>query len=188
ARAKLVRSDRGVVLTGQLRTLDDVVETAGLGIPEALVERAPASFGVRVELTGALLFTRSTRPFCEETQRVVPERVDLDGLAAPWRDDPPVALRVHPRELIAPCALDEEPVFRIDVNAEARALEMAAHDLRQLRPERIDRRLVARRLEVAIDGVKEPERRVCRVVEALVAAVGEHVGDEAVSHVLTERV
>src|SRR5262245_31642484 len=163
---ELVRPARGVVLARQLGTLDDVVETAGLGIPEALVERVPASLGVRVELTGGLPVTGGPRPLREEAQRVVPERVDLDGLAAPWRDDPPVAFRVHPRELIALGALDEEPVFRIDVNAEASAFEMAAHDLGQLRPERIERLLVCCRLEVAIDGVKEPERRVCRVVEA----------------------
>ena len=54
-------------------------------------------------------------------QRVVPERVDLDGLAAPRRHDPVAHLRVHPgqRELLG--ALPQQAVRRIDADVEARA-------------------------------------------------------------------
>src|SRR6185503_13345728 len=40
-------------------------------------------------------------PIGEQAQRVVPERVDLDGLAASRRHDPLADLRIHPRELEA---------------------------------------------------------------------------------------
>ena len=46
--------------------------------------------------------------------------------------------------------------------------------------------VVAGGLEVAVDRVEEPERGVGRVVEALVLALGEHVGDQAVAHVVRE--
>ena len=45
---------------------------------------------------------------------------------------------------------------------------------------------VAGRREVAVEGVEEPQRRVGRVVEALVLALGKQVGDQAVADVVGE--
>ena len=51
---------------------------------------------------------------------------------------------------------------------------------------RLQRYAVAGGLEVAVDGVEEPERGVGGVVESLLLALGEEVGDEAVADVVGE--
>src|SRR4029079_5117616 len=77
--------------------VDDVVQVAAVRIPEARVERgagpgrmtgqgeaAAATPGQSEPVAAAML----ARPALEQTERVVPQRVDLDRLAAPRRDDP----------------------------------------------------------------------------------------------------
>src|ERR1043165_4664247 len=185
-REELVGTARGVFLAVLLPALDNVVEVAALRVPEALVEGAPAPFGVPGKLARALLVAGLARPVFEQTERVVPECVDLDGLAAPRRDDPAVALRIHPGQLITFRALHEQAVLRVDVDAEARAFEVALADVVHLGEEDFERDAVVGRPKIAVERVEEPERRVGSVVEALVRAVGEHVGDEAVAYVLAE--
>src|SRR5947209_19121277 len=112
-----------------LPALDHVVEVAATLVPEALVEGAAAALGVRAEFLRRLLAAGLARPAFEQAERVVPERVDLDGLAAPRRHDPAVALRVHPRQLIAFRALHEQTVPRVDVDAEASPFEVTLYDV-----------------------------------------------------------
>src|SRR5215203_2307664 len=118
---QLVRPARLIVRAVQLPALDHVEEVLTVFIPEALVEGAAATFGVPVQLLGLRRLTDRARPACHEPECVVPERVDLDGLAAPRRDDPAVALRVHPRQLVALLALREQAVRGVYLDAEARA-------------------------------------------------------------------
>ena len=68
-------------------------------------------------------------PALEQAERVVPERVDLDRLAAPRRHHPAVALGVHPGELVALGALAEQAVRRVDADAEARAAQVVVDDV-----------------------------------------------------------
>src|SRR5262249_5137157 len=125
-------------------------------------------------------------PFGEQPQRVVPERVDLDGLASARRDYPIADLRVHPGELVARGALAEQPVALVDAYAEARAMNVTAHDGAQDRENQSQGLAVASRLEVAVERVKEPERRVGRMIAPLPFAFGEQVRDQSVAHVMRE--
>ena len=125
-------------------------------------------------------------PVFEQAQGVVPERVDLDRLAAARRHHPVADLGVHPGELVAFGALAQQAVGGIDADAEARAAQVVLDDVQQLRQEQLEGGPVAGDLEVAVDGVEEPERRVGGVVEAFLLALGEHVGDEAVADVMGE--
>ena len=122
----------------------------------------------------------------EQHQRVVPEGVDLDGLAAPRRHHPAVDEGVHPRELDARRALREQPVV-VHVDVERGALAMAAHDVLQHRQQLLDERVIAGDGVVAVQRVEEPERRVGGVVQPFALAFREHVRDQAVPHVQRER-
>ena len=81
----------------------------------------------------------------------------------------PSDLRVHPRELIALGALRKQSVRRIDVDVEARAAEMVVDDVEQLRQQHAQRLAIVRRVDVAPDGVEEPQRRVGRVIQPFAA-------------------
>ena len=76
---------------------------------------------------------RLLRPPLHQLQRVEPQRVDLDRLAAARRDHPVVDLRVHPRQLITLGALRQQPVALVHADAEARPAHMAFHDPLQRR-------------------------------------------------------
>ena len=73
----------------------------------------------------------SRDPACQQAQRVVPQRVDLDRLAAPRRHHPVVDLGVHPGQLVALGALAQQAVGRIDADAEARAARGGARRCRR---------------------------------------------------------
>ena len=59
-------------------------------------------------------------------------------------------------------------------------------DVPQLGSRSSQRVAIAGGVEVAVEGVEEPERRVGGVVEAFLSAFGEHVGDQAVADVVGE--
>jgi hypothetical protein len=147
----LVRPAGRILL--QRLAVDDVVQAAIGLVPEARVERC-------IEARGMFSKTERTfglrRPLVHETEGIVEERVDFDGLAAAGRDDPIVDLGIHPRELIALGALAEQTVCRIDANAEVRAAEMVVDDVFQRRQQSGQQVAIARDLDVAVDGVEEP--------------------------------
>ena len=64
---------------------------------------------------------------------------------------------------------------------------MVIDDVDQAGDQGVECGAVVRGLDVAVDRVEEPERRVGRVVQALLLALGEHVGDQAVLNVVGER-
>src|SRR6185436_7096981 len=116
----LIRTAARVVA---MLAVDDVIEVTARVVPEAAVERLPRTRGMRGEIESVAAAVLR-RPPGGQTERVVPERVQLHRLAAARRDDPVADLRVHPRELVALGPLREQPVGGIDANAEARAGEM----------------------------------------------------------------
>ena len=130
---------------------------------------------------------RYSVPVGEQAQRVVPQRVDLDGFAAPRRDDPVADLRVHPGELKARSALAQQAVVRIDADAESRAGDVALDDVDELRQKRVQQRTVARRREITIERVEQPQRRVGRVVQAVTIPLGKQVRQQAVANRARER-
>src|SRR5262249_5209350 len=82
-------------------TVDDVVAIAPLRVPEALVEGSARAGGVPGQLLGRAGVALLVFPSLEQLQGVVPERIDLDSLAAPGSHHPVTDLGVHPGELIA---------------------------------------------------------------------------------------
>ena len=174
----------GVVVA--LLAIDDVVQAPRRRVPEPRVERAAAACRFRPQIVALGGEPGPIEPAGEQHQRVVPERVDLDGLAAPRRHHPAVDEGVHPGELDAGRALREQPVV-VDVDVERGALAMAAHDVLQDRQQLLDERVVAGDGVVAVQRVEEPERRVGGVVQPFALAFREHVRDQAVPHVQRER-
>src|SRR5207245_11727789 len=97
------------------------------------------------------------QPAFEEAERVIPQGVDLNGLAAAGRYYPVPNLGVHPGKLVAFLSLCHETVGRIDMDAEARAAQMVGDDVLQSGQKEPERFAVARVLEVAPERVEEPE-------------------------------
>src|SRR4029077_3831638 len=81
--------------------VDDVVEIRPRLVPEAAVERRAHAFRLRLQQTGRGIAVLGAHPALEQADRIVEERVDLDGLAAPRRHDPVAVLGVHPRERVS---------------------------------------------------------------------------------------
>ena len=77
--------------------VDDVVEIAAVFDPEALVERFADARRVLAVALRVRSIAEIAFPPRKQGEGVVPERVDLDRLPAPRRDDPILDLRVHPR-------------------------------------------------------------------------------------------
>ncbi len=83
-----------------LLTVHDIIQVAARPIPETGIERVPCPLRVRHERVCRLITLFGVCPLGEQTQRVVPERIDLHRLAAPWRHHPITDFRIHPGELI----------------------------------------------------------------------------------------
>ena len=125
-------------------------------------------------------------PAIEEPERIVEERVDLDGLPPPRSHHPVAHLRVHPGELVALSALAKQPVRRVDADAELGALEVRVNDSSQYRQQIGEQLPVAGDGRVAIDRVEEPKCRVGRVIQALRLALREQIRNQSVTHVMGE--
>ena len=76
--------------------------------------------------------------------------------------------------------------MRVELDAEARALEMMPYDVLQDRQKEFQGPLVLAMLDIAVQRVKEPQRRIGGVVEALILSFREQVWDQPVAHVVSE--
>src|SRR5205085_10510859 len=110
----LIGSDRVVAVVFPAAA-HDIRQPAERADPEGLAE-ALADFCSELLLT-------------HQHQCVVPQRVDLDGLALARRERDVFALRVHPGKLRVLAALRDETVGVIHADAEARAATVAVNDL-----------------------------------------------------------
>ena len=177
----LVRPEFVIVCVGRV---DDVIAVSGALIPETI----ESSFHARGELVPRL--GRLPQPLCEaghRAERVVPERVDLDRLASPWRDDPVTNLGVHPGELDAGLARPEETVGGIFLDPVPCALTVEPHDLLEHREQLFEKPVVIRRRVIGPDRLEVPEGRVHGVVLRRLAGVGKPVRQHAVVHEPGER-
>src|SRR5580698_68177 len=106
----LVGANAGVVAraAGVRLSVDDVIEAAGGGIPEATVERLTEANGPGGDGLGAkadwasapIVLLRRLQPARKQYEGVVEEGVDLDGLSPAGCHHPVAHLGVHPGELI----------------------------------------------------------------------------------------
>ena len=62
-----------------------------------------------------------------------------------------------------------------------------SHDLDELRQKRVQQRTVARRRDIAIERVEEPQRGVGRVIQAVALALRKQVRQQAVANAARER-
>ena len=127
------------------------------------------------------------QPLLEQPQRVVPERVDLHGFAAPRRHHPIIHLGIHPRELVALLALPQQTVLGVHPDAEASAAQMVVYDIHKLGQQQPQGGPIRGVVHVAVDRVKIPQRGVGRMIEPLLAAFGKQVGNQAVADIMRER-
>jgi len=107
----LIRSNGRVRRT----TIHLVKQAADAFIPEQTIER-PARDGSHLAIAVSSGIIAET--LCEvfhDSQRVIPERLNLDRLAVSWRDYLVADLCIHPRELNARFAGGEQPA-RIDLD------------------------------------------------------------------------
>ncbi len=124
----------------------------------------------------------------EQAQRVVPERVDLDGLAVARGGDDAFVLHIHPGQLRGLVAGANQTVGRIDADVEAGPLPVAFDDRLARRPENaLVGVAVLRCRQVRMRGVDEPEARIDRVVARLVRVVVEAVGNHSLADVTGKR-
>ena len=73
------------------------------------------------------------------------------------------------------------------MDAELRAAQVMLDDRLQRRQRPNECATIVGHVDVAMQRVEEPERRIGRVIESLIAPVGEHVRDQAVANVMLER-
>src|SRR5262249_34939497 len=95
-----------------------------LFVPEAAVKSTPRLLPVLGGGPGRLVSLFLAQPTLEQAEGVVPQRVDLDRLAAPRGHHPIAALRIHPRQLIPFLPLAEQPVGRVNADPKVCAAQV----------------------------------------------------------------
>src|SRR5260370_5359417 len=99
--------------------VDDVRQIAQLSSEKAL-EKTLANT-LPLCLVGRSVFAAFVNERRQATQDVVPERLDLDRLADPRRDDPVTHFGVHPGELNAVRAGPQQAVVRVNADSVPRS-------------------------------------------------------------------
>jgi len=74
---------------------------------------------------------RIAQPIRQQAQRIVPERVDFDCLATARSHHPIADLGIHPGQCVTLRSMGEEPVMRVDLDAEPGAFEMVPYNVFQ---------------------------------------------------------
>ena len=115
-------TSRGAVL----RAPDGDAELSA-ATPTAAFATAHGYVLAQLERVSSIALERPT-PLREQPHRVVPERVDLHGLAATGRHDPITHLRVHPCEREVRRALRQQTIT-VHADTEARTSEVKPDDL-----------------------------------------------------------
>ena len=126
---------------------------------------------------------RSTGPLAPVTrqpQRVVPEGVDLDGLAASGRDHPVPHARIHPGQRVALLAAGEQPIPMVHADVVPGSADVPVDDPFERFQSVRDESPVAGRSQVRGQCLEQPQGRVDRVVLRLLATIRKPVRDETV--------
>src|SRR5262245_52909773 len=113
--------------------IDDVVKIIAIGKPKPIVERRARFISEFLVTSRGSFIVGFAQPICEQAERIVPKRVDLDGLSAARCNNPVAHFRIHPGKLVAFLTLREQAVIRIDMNIEPSAADMMLGDVDQRR-------------------------------------------------------
>src|SRR5690349_5268100 len=147
-REDLVRPYRGIAMF----TVDHVVQTAGLRVPELSVEAVFRVLGKLVQKHLRSRVAELVRKIAQNAERVVPERLNLDGFARPGSNNPVADLSVHPGELDAGFTTRQKAIA-VETNAITSTSSMPLDDFLQLRiKSRTDKVVIAGVLQVGPDG------------------------------------
>src|SRR6266513_2348920 len=166
--------------------IDNVEKITAIGEPKTLVERSTRPLWMFLITLRSRGTAGSVQPIREQLKRVIPEGIYLDWLAAAWRHDPIIHLRIHPSKLITFFAFREQTVGRIDMNIELRSTQVLLDNVYQSGQEKLQRRAIIRYVDITGERMKEPERRVSGVIKTLLRAIGKHVRDQTVTNVVGE--
>ncbi len=168
----LIRPQRRIVAVGPV---DHVVAVTVSVIPKS-VEAGAREFRELGILRCRLTNRRRHRSHALE--RVVPKRGDLYRLSHARRHDPVVDFGIHPGELHAGRACNDQSVG-IHVDVVPCPVAIIVDNARQRRPYRAQRLEIAGRIDVRGDGLDVPERGVDGVVLGRLAGFGEKVRQHA---------
>ena len=130
-RQDLVGPQRGVGARG---TVDHVVAAPAASFQK---RSKPAAARPAIRSHGRVGRPATRAREAHGAERIVPERVDLDGLAGARRHHPVADLRVHPRDLHAGLARAQEAVGCVHADAVARAPLVPADHVREHREQRL---------------------------------------------------
>ena len=120
---------------------------------------------------GVALVAHQRCPGSHLLQRVMPERIDLNGLAAARCDHPVAYLGVHPGELHAGLASAQQTIGRVHHDAVARTVSMPLDNVDQHRVKLAQQGVIGAGGNVVCDGVEVPQRCVNGVVFRRIVAV-----------------
>ncbi len=158
--------------------MDDVIETLAFLVPEAAKAAARAGQqGFAKTLLAQIVHAAGGSK--HDVQRVEPERVDLDRLADARREYLIAILGIHPRQLRPRFAGVQESVLLIDMSAVARAIGMRVNDGHQRGKQLGEQLRIGLGLQVVLQRMKHPQRRIRRVVFRSLAAVRKPVRQHA---------
>src|SRR3984893_14002226 len=113
-RKNLVRSESNVVT---VLAIDDVVEIAACRVPKSAIEGIARLVRMGCEHV-CFRVPRFAQPIRQQAERIVPEGVDLDRLAAARGHHPIADFRIHPGERITLRPLAQEPVTWVELASE----------------------------------------------------------------------
>ena len=114
-------------------TVDHVVKVPPVFVPETGVERLSRLCRMRRHAICLNIAARIPQTLFQNSERVIPERIDLYSLSPARSDHPAVHLCIHPGELIALLSLNQQPVVAVDMNVEKCSAQVISNDVQQLR-------------------------------------------------------
>ena len=185
-RNELVRPEGKIITIG---AVDHIGKPRHLGANESRTEAHSNVIGELIQIssdTRRISNARADRwisqPRADAAERAVPERRDLNRLAAAGCHDPVVELRIHPGELATLGRPHDESVA-ICADRKIGAVAVGGDDAQQRWQQFGTKRVIARRRDVRACRLDVPERRINGVVFGhLVNAIWEVVWQQPSAH------
>ena len=177
-RQKLVRSNARVNAVVE----HDVVAAISFGIPESGVESIGNFRGQLREFFGGGALSETLGQIRGDAQRVVPERVQLDGPAGARRDQPVGDLGVHPGRADARLTRRQQSIG-VALHAEIRPGSISPEDVQHRIKEMLrHERFIIRVFKIRMHRVDEPQRCIRRGVRRRSTVLGEFGWRQAMVH------
>src|SRR5215468_5515947 len=178
----LVGTDAGIRHTA----IHHVVKIATLLVPKLAIE-APSGQSRQAAIAFAPAFiAQPLREVLHDTERVVPERLNLDRISVPRCNHPIADLGVHPGQLHSGLTRMQQTV-RVDFDAKPSATQMPFDNVIEYAKEITDELEVASVSEIRADRLEEPQGGVHGVVLRRLTGIRKAIGQHAAIHIARER-